>query len=168
MSESVSLTSKSTSVGLGMGSLRCRVAPSVTLGASEQAWACWRRAARQPRMRCRIGSKASCAGCAACASAATLPAAGCAERRSPHWRGSSMRFERFMMRNLSATVRSSSTCLGEYEKGANEMAVVERRTAKVDRDEVFLEYTKSICPVCKTVVDAEVNVRDNRVILRKR
>jgi uncharacterized radical SAM superfamily Fe-S cluster-containing enzyme len=39
---------------------------------------------------------------------------------------------------------------------------------KVDRDEVFLEYTKSICPVCKAVVDAEVNVHDNRVYLRKR
>ena len=39
---------------------------------------------------------------------------------------------------------------------------------KVDRDEVFLEYTKSICPVCKVVVDAEVNVRDNKVFLRKR
>src|ERR671936_983320 len=47
------------------------------------------------------------------------------------------------------------------------MAVVEPRPVKVDRDEVFLEYTKSICPVCKTVIDAEVNVRDNRVILRK-
>jgi uncharacterized radical SAM superfamily Fe-S cluster-containing enzyme len=31
---------------------------------------------------------------------------------------------------------------------------------KVDRDEVCLEYTKSICPVYKTVVDAEVSVRD--------
>ena len=40
--------------------------------------------------------------------------------------------------------------------------------ARVDRDEVFLEYTKSICPVCKAVVDGEVNVRDNRVYLRKR
>ena len=39
---------------------------------------------------------------------------------------------------------------------------------KVDRDEVFLEYTKSICPVCKTVIDAEVNVKDNYVFLRKR
>jgi uncharacterized radical SAM superfamily Fe-S cluster-containing enzyme len=39
---------------------------------------------------------------------------------------------------------------------------------RVDRDEVFLEYTKSVCPVCKAVVDAEVNVRDNRVYLRKR
>jgi uncharacterized radical SAM superfamily Fe-S cluster-containing enzyme len=47
-------------------------------------------------------------------------------------------------------------------------SVIERRTVKVDRNEVFLEYTKSICPVCKTVIDAEVNVRDNRVILRKR
>ncbi|MPY91848.1 MAG: radical SAM protein [Acidimicrobiia bacterium] len=33
---------------------------------------------------------------------------------------------------------------------------------------MFLEYTKSICPVCKAVVDAEVNVRDNKVFLRKR
>jgi uncharacterized radical SAM superfamily Fe-S cluster-containing enzyme len=40
--------------------------------------------------------------------------------------------------------------------------------ARVDRDEVFLEYTKSVCPVCKAVVDAEVNVRDERVYLRKR
>src|ERR687891_313782 len=39
---------------------------------------------------------------------------------------------------------------------------------RVDRDEVFLEYTKSICPVCKVVVDAEINVRDNKVYLRKR
>ncbi|HET9050888.1 MAG TPA: radical SAM protein [Candidatus Dormibacteraeota bacterium] len=39
---------------------------------------------------------------------------------------------------------------------------------KVDRDEVFIEYTKSICPVCKAVVDAQVNVRDDKVYLRKR
>jgi uncharacterized radical SAM superfamily Fe-S cluster-containing enzyme len=38
----------------------------------------------------------------------------------------------------------------------------------VDRDEVFLEYTKSICPVCKVVVDAQVNIRDSKVYLRKR
>lgn len=43
-----------------------------------------------------------------------------------------------------------------------------RPTAKADRDEVFLEYTKSICPVCKVVVDAQVNVRDGKVYLRKR
>ena len=40
--------------------------------------------------------------------------------------------------------------------------------AKVDRDEVFLEYTRSICPVCKVVVDAQVNIRDSKVYLRKR
>ncbi len=31
-----------------------------------------------------------------------------------------------------------------------------------------MEVTKSICPLCKRVLDAEVNIRDNRVILRKR
>ena len=39
---------------------------------------------------------------------------------------------------------------------------------KVDRDEVFLEYTKSVCPVCKAVVDAQVNIRHDKVFLRKR
>jgi uncharacterized radical SAM superfamily Fe-S cluster-containing enzyme len=46
--------------------------------------------------------------------------------------------------------------------------MLQQRPEKIDRDEVFLEYTKSICPVCKSVVDAEVNIRDNRVLLRKR
>jgi uncharacterized radical SAM superfamily Fe-S cluster-containing enzyme len=39
---------------------------------------------------------------------------------------------------------------------------------KRDRDEVFVEYTKSICPVCKVVVDGQVNIRAGRVYLRKR
>jgi hypothetical protein len=39
---------------------------------------------------------------------------------------------------------------------------------KADRDEVFIEYTKSICPVCKVVVDAQVNIRQDKVYLRKR
>ena len=39
---------------------------------------------------------------------------------------------------------------------------------KRERDEVFVEYTKSICPVCKVVVDAQVNLRDDKVYLRKR
>lgn len=39
---------------------------------------------------------------------------------------------------------------------------------RVDRDEVFLEYTKSICPVCKVVIDAEVNARDGRIVMAKR
>ena len=41
-------------------------------------------------------------------------------------------------------------------------------TVKRDRDEVFVEYTKSICPVCKAVVDAQVNLRNGKVYLRKR
>lgn len=40
--------------------------------------------------------------------------------------------------------------------------------AKRDLDEVFIEYTKSICPVCKVAVDAQVNIRDGKVYLRKR
>ncbi len=39
---------------------------------------------------------------------------------------------------------------------------------KLDRPEVFLELTRSVCPVCKTVIDAELNARDNRVIMSKR
>lgn len=46
--------------------------------------------------------------------------------------------------------------------------MTELDTVRVDRDEVFVEYTKSICPVCKAVVDAEVNIRENKVFLRKR
>ncbi|MQA85745.1 MAG: radical SAM protein [Streptosporangiales bacterium] len=42
----------------------------------------------------------------------------------------------------------------------------------MDREEVFWEYTKSICPVCKVVVDAQVNIRSvdgrGKVYLRKR
>jgi uncharacterized radical SAM superfamily Fe-S cluster-containing enzyme len=41
-------------------------------------------------------------------------------------------------------------------------------TIKRDRDEVFVEFTKSICPVCKVVVDAQVNIRQDKVYLRKR
>jgi len=40
--------------------------------------------------------------------------------------------------------------------------------ASKGRDEVFIEYTKSICPVCKSVVDAQVNIRNDKVYLRKR
>ncbi|MEY9962476.1 putative radical SAM superfamily Fe-S cluster-containing enzyme [Streptacidiphilus sp. MAP12-16] len=39
---------------------------------------------------------------------------------------------------------------------------------KRDREEVFVEFTKSVCPLCKTVVDAQVNIRDQKVYLRKR
>lgn len=46
--------------------------------------------------------------------------------------------------------------------------MVQAARVRVDRDELFLEQTKSICPVCRAVLDAEVNVRDEQVFLRKR
>ncbi len=46
--------------------------------------------------------------------------------------------------------------------------VAESTPAKQDRDEVFVDSTRSICPVCKVVVDAQVNIRDDKVYLRKR
>lgn len=48
------------------------------------------------------------------------------------------------------------------------MTVADVPARKRDRDEIFLEYTKSICPVCKVPVDAQVNARDNKIYLRKR
>jgi uncharacterized radical SAM superfamily Fe-S cluster-containing enzyme len=42
------------------------------------------------------------------------------------------------------------------------------RPRKRDREEVFLEFTRSICPVCKVVVDAQVSLREGKVYLRKR
>ncbi|NUS85783.1 MAG: radical SAM protein, partial [Streptomyces sp.] len=33
---------------------------------------------------------------------------------------------------------------------------------------MFIEFTKSICPLCKTPIDAQVNIRGNKVYLRKR
>jgi uncharacterized radical SAM superfamily Fe-S cluster-containing enzyme len=39
---------------------------------------------------------------------------------------------------------------------------------RVNRDEVFLEHTRSVCPVCKAVIDAEGNAWENKVFLRKR
>lgn len=46
--------------------------------------------------------------------------------------------------------------------------VKEVGSVKQDRDEVFVEFTRSICPVCKAVVDAQVNLRGGKVYLRKR
>lgn len=37
-----------------------------------------------------------------------------------------------------------------------------------DRPEIFWELTRSICPRCRRVVDAQILLRDGRVIMRKR
>ena len=42
--------------------------------------------------------------------------------------------------------------------------VLVKRTA----DSVFYELTRSICPQCKTVINGEVHLKDNKVYLRKR
>jgi len=39
---------------------------------------------------------------------------------------------------------------------------------KIDRDYVFLELTRSICPDCRNVIDAHVIVRDHKVYMKKR
>jgi len=39
---------------------------------------------------------------------------------------------------------------------------------KRDADYVFLELTRSICPECRRVIDAQVLIRDDKVYLRKR
>ncbi len=39
---------------------------------------------------------------------------------------------------------------------------------KIDRPEIFWELTRSICPTCKQVIDAQILFRNNQVIMRKR
>jgi len=39
---------------------------------------------------------------------------------------------------------------------------------KVDADYVFHELTRSICPQCRRVIDAQILLRDNKVYMRKR
>ena len=42
------------------------------------------------------------------------------------------------------------------------------RAAKQDADYIFHELTRSICPTCKRVIDAQVIIRENKVYMRKR
>ena len=39
---------------------------------------------------------------------------------------------------------------------------------KADADYIFYELTRSICPDCRRVIDAQVILRDNKVYMRKR
>lgn len=39
---------------------------------------------------------------------------------------------------------------------------------KQEADYIFHELTRSICPECKTVIDAQIIIRDNKVYMRKR
>jgi hypothetical protein len=40
--------------------------------------------------------------------------------------------------------------------------------AKQDADYVFYELTRSICPECRRVIDAQILIRNDRVYMRKR
>ena len=42
------------------------------------------------------------------------------------------------------------------------------KRVKQDADYIFHELTRSICPECKTVIDAQIIIRDNKVYMRKR
>ncbi|MGC1377654.1 MAG: radical SAM protein [Anaerolineales bacterium] len=42
------------------------------------------------------------------------------------------------------------------------------KPALASRNEIFWEFTRSLCPTCKKLVDAQVLLRDNKVFLRKR
>ena len=39
---------------------------------------------------------------------------------------------------------------------------------KVDRPEIFWEFTRSLCPECRRVIDAHILLRANKVFMRKR
>ncbi len=39
---------------------------------------------------------------------------------------------------------------------------------KQDRDSIYLDYTRSICPICKVLVDAQIFQKDNKIIMKKR
>ena len=41
-------------------------------------------------------------------------------------------------------------------------------TVKHDADYVFYELTRSLCPTCRQVIDAQILLRDNKVYMRKR
>ena len=43
-----------------------------------------------------------------------------------------------------------------------------KRVTKQDADYIFHELTRSICPTCKRVIDAQIIIRENRVYMRKR
>jgi uncharacterized radical SAM superfamily Fe-S cluster-containing enzyme len=48
------------------------------------------------------------------------------------------------------------------------MTQTKRETRKRTADSVFHELTRSLCPECKRVIDAQIHFKDGRVIMRKR
>ena len=54
--------------------------------------------------------------------------------------------------------------LGQRKPGS----ATEGLRVKKDADYIFHELTRSICPQCKAVIDAQIIIRDNKVFMRKR
>src|SRR5207244_7574558 len=65
--------------------------------------------------------------------------------------------------SLSGSGRKRQRLMSTQEVGMNI-----RRGTKRDADFVFYELTRSICPDCRKVIDAQVILRDNKVYMRKR
>ena len=47
---------------------------------------------------------------------------------------------------------------------ASRKPIPQKRTA----DSVFYELTRSLCPQCKQVIEAQIHLKENRVLMRKR
>ena len=57
-----------------------------------------------------------------------------------------------------------------HQKGGHLVKPAEEKKVRVkqDADYIFHELTRSICPECKTVIDAQILIQDNKVLMRKR
>jgi len=44
---------------------------------------------------------------------------------------------------------------------------IQKRQVKQEADFIFHELTRSICPQCRKVIDAQIIIRDNKVYIRK-
>ena len=53
---------------------------------------------------------------------------------------------------------------GQQDRGVTSAVI----RVKQDADYIFYELTRSICPECKAVIDAQIIIRDNKVFMRKR
>ena len=71
--------------------------------------------------------------------------------------------------NVSPTYRyKTATNLPTLRNKEQTVQLTSANRVKQDADYIFHELTRSICPECKAVIDAQVIIRDNKVYMRKR
>lgn len=58
--------------------------------------------------------------------------------------------------------------MSTHQDSSNTIAAESEPRRKKDADYLFYELTRSICPDCRKVIDAQVVLRDNKVYMRKR